>query len=45
MAEFKKPKKIKSGKELIELWTEYCDSIRGNGYTEAPTQTAFYKIQ
>lgn len=41
MAEFKKPKKIKSGKELIELWTDYCDSIRENGYTEAPTQTAF----
>ena len=41
MAEFKKPKKIKSGKELIELWTEYCDAIREKGYTEAPTQTAF----
>ena len=41
MAEFRKPKKIKSGKQLIELWTEFCDSIRENNYSEAPTQTAF----
>lgn len=41
MAEFKKPKKIKSGKQLIELWAEFCDSIRENEYNEAPTQTAF----
>lgn len=41
MAEFRKPKKIKSGKQLIELWTWFCDNIRENNYSEAPTQTAF----
>jgi hypothetical protein len=41
MAEFKKPKKFKTGKELIQLWADFCDQIRENGYIEAPTQTAF----
>lgn len=35
------PKKFKSGQQLIDLWKQFCDQIRENGYIEAPTQTAF----
>lgn len=35
------PKKFKSGQQMIDLWQQFCDQIRENGYTEAPTQTAF----
>jgi hypothetical protein len=35
------PKKFKDGKQLIGLWKTFCNQIRENGYTEAPTQTAF----
>ena len=35
------PKKFKDGQQLIDLWQQFCDQIRENGYTEAPTQTAF----
>ena len=36
-----KPNKFKSGKELIDIWKQYCEWIVENGYIEAPTQTAF----
>lgn len=35
------PKKIKSGKQLIDLWTSFCEYIRDAEYTIAPTQTDF----
>ena len=35
------PKKFRNGKQLIELWTEFCDDIRNNYYIEVPTQTNF----
>ena len=35
------PKKFKNAKQLIELWTNFCDYIREQQYTIAPTQTAF----
>lgn len=35
------PKKIKSGKQLIDLWTSFCEYIRDTEYTIAPTQTDF----
>jgi hypothetical protein len=35
------PKKFKSGQQMIDLWQQFCDQIRENGYIEAPTQTAF----
>lgn len=35
------PKKFKDGQQLIDLWKQFCDQIRENGYIEAPTQTAF----
>lgn len=35
------PKKFKDGQQLIELWKQFCEQIRDNGYIEAPTQTAF----
>lgn len=35
------PKKFKSGQQLVDLWKQFCDQIRENGYIEAPTQTAF----
>lgn len=35
------PKKFKNGQQLIDLWQQFCNQIRENGYTEAPTQTAF----
>lgn len=41
MAEFKKPKKFSSGKQLIELWSKFCDYIRDTEYSAAPTQTDF----
>lgn len=41
MAEFKKPKKFNSGKQLIELWSEFCDYIRDIEYSIVPTQTDF----
>lgn len=35
------PKKIKSSKQLIDLWTSFCEYIRDTEYTIAPTQTDF----
>ena len=35
------PKKIKSGKQLIDLWTSFCEYIRDVEYTITPTQTDF----
>lgn len=35
------PKKIKSGKQLIDLWTSFCEYIRDAEYSIAPTQTDF----
>lgn len=36
-----KPRRFKSGKEIIDLWLQYCDEIKAEGYTRAPTQTDF----
>ena len=36
-----KPKKFESGEEIIALWRAYCEEIKANGFTSAPTQTAF----
>lgn len=35
------PKKFQDGKQLIELWTQYCREIKEKGYDSAPTQTNF----
>ena len=35
------PKKIKNGKQLIDLWTSFCEYIRDAEYSIAPTQTDF----
>lgn len=35
------PKKIKSGKQLIDLWTSFCEYIRDAEYSITPTQTDF----
>lgn len=35
------PKKIKSGKQLIDLWTSFCEYIRDAEYSIVPTQTDF----
>lgn len=36
-----KPKKFKSGKELISLFSDFCDDIVANDFQTIPTQTAF----
>lgn len=38
-----KPKTFKNGKELIELWFEFCDDIEKKGYSVIPSKTAFSK--
>lgn len=35
------PKKFRNGKELIKLFSDFCDSISNNDYTTVPTQTEF----
>lgn len=37
------PKKFKNGKDLIELWRQFCEEIADNNYNYAPTQTRFCK--
>ena len=41
LAEFKKPKKFKSGNDLIELWADFCEEIANQGFLTIPSQTAF----
>ena len=41
MAKGGQPRRFKSGQELIDLWQEFCNDIREEEYTSAPTQTAF----
>ena len=36
-----RPKKFKSGEQLIDLWKQFCKHIKDNEYTEVPTQTNF----
>jgi len=36
-----KPRRFKSGKEIINLWMRYCDEISAEGYVRTPTQTDF----
>lgn len=35
------PKKFRNGKELVKLFSDFCDSISNNGYKIVPTQTEF----
>lgn len=35
------PKKFRTGKELIKLFSDFCDSISDNEYATVPTQTDF----
>lgn len=36
-----RPKKFKEGKHLVELFAEFCDSIKTDMFLEVPTQTNF----
>lgn len=35
------PKKFRNGKELVKLFSDFCDSISNNDYKTVPTQTEF----
>lgn len=36
-----KPKKFRSGKQLIGLFNDFCNDIRDNDYDRIPSQTSF----
>lgn len=43
MANRGQPKKFKTGRDLIDLWQQFCDHIVETDYAIAPTQTEFSK--
>lgn len=43
MASRGQPKKFKSGEELVQLFSEFCEHIVYEKYTEIPSQTNFCK--